>query len=127
GAQRGTSRCGRSCRGHVHCTGGSAMKHKVKRVHFVGVGGSGMSGIAEVLATQGYQVSGSDLTESAVTRRLQKLGVRVWIGHAAEHASGADAVVISTAVAPDNPEVIEARARGVPIVPRAQMLAELMR
>ena len=103
------------------------MKHKVKHVHFVGVGGAGMSGIAEVLATQGYQVSGSDLADNAATRRLAKLGVKIWIGHEAEHASGADAVVVSTAVAPDNPEVLAARARGVPIVPRAQMLAELMR
>ncbi|MDQ6621135.1 MAG: UDP-N-acetylmuramate--L-alanine ligase [Pseudomonadota bacterium] len=103
------------------------MKHKVKRVHFVGIGGAGMSGIAEVLATQGYKVSGSDLAESAVTRRLANLGVRICIGHEAEHCAGADAVVVSTAVAPDNPEVTAARARGVPIVPRAQMLAELMR
>ena len=103
------------------------MKHKVKRVHFVGIGGAGMSGIAEVLATQGYQVSGSDLAENAATRRLRNLGVVIWIGHAAEHARGADAVVVSTAVAADNPEVLEARTRGVPVVPRAQMLAELMR
>ncbi len=103
------------------------MKHKVKRVHFVGIGGAGMSGIAEVLATQGYQVSGSDLAQNAATRRLAGLGVKIWIGHEAQHAAGADAVVVSTAVAPDNPEVLEGRARGVPIVPRAQMLAELMR
>jgi UDP-N-acetylmuramate--alanine ligase len=103
------------------------MKHKVKRVHFVGIGGAGMSGIAEVLATQGYRVSGSDLAASAVTRRLAGLGVTIAIGHAATNQTGADAVVVSTAVATDNPEVVAARERGVPIVPRALMLAELMR
>ena len=103
------------------------MRHKVKRVHFVGIGGAGMSGIAEVLATQRYRVSGSDLHESAATRRLRALGVDIAIGHAAANAEGADAVVVSTAVAPDNPEVVAARERGVPIVPRALMLAELMR
>ncbi len=103
------------------------MKHKVKHIHFVGVGGSGMSGIAEVLAHLGYTVSGSDLAASATTRRLEGEGVRVMIGHAAEHAAGADAVVVSTAVKEDNPEVIAARSRHIPVVPRAQMLAELMR
>ncbi|MBK6601652.1 MAG: UDP-N-acetylmuramate--L-alanine ligase [Betaproteobacteria bacterium] len=104
-----------------------AMKHKVKRIHFVGIGGAGMSGIAEVLATQGYQVSGSDLAASAVTRRLAGLGIAIHIGHAAAHVAGTDAVVVSTAVAADNPEVVAARAAGVPVVPRALMLAELMR
>ena len=103
------------------------MKHKVKHVHFVGIGGAGMSGIAEVLATQGYRVSGSDVAEGAATRRLRALGIDVAIGHAAAHADGADAVVVSTAVASDNLEVAAARERGVPIVPRALMLAELMR
>ena len=103
------------------------MKHKVKRVHFVGIGGAGMSGIAEVLATQGYQVSGSDLAASAATRRLAGLGVKIAIGHDARNVEGADAVVVSTAVAADNAEIAVARARGVPIVPRALMLAELMR
>jgi len=103
------------------------MKHKVKRVHFVGIGGAGMSGIAEVLATQGYQVSGSDLAESAVTRRLAALGATIAVGHAAANVAGADAVVVSTAVAGDNPEVAAARERGIPVVPRALMLAELMR
>ncbi|HEX6793093.1 MAG TPA: UDP-N-acetylmuramate--L-alanine ligase [Casimicrobiaceae bacterium] len=103
------------------------MRHKVKRVHFVGIGGAGMSGIAEVLATQRYRVSGSDLHESAATRRLRALGVDIAIGHAAANSDGADAVVVSTAVAHDNPELIAARERGVPIVPRALMLAELMR
>ena len=103
------------------------MKHKVKRVHFVGIGGAGMSGIAEVLATQGYQVSGSDLAASAVTRCLAGLGVKIAIGHDVRHVEGADAVVVSTAVAADNPEIAAARERGIPIVPRALMLAELMR
>jgi UDP-N-acetylmuramate--alanine ligase len=103
------------------------MKHKVKRVHFVGIGGAGMSGIAEVLANQGFEVSGSDLAASATTRRLAALGIRIAIGHAAENAAQADAVVVSTAVAETNPEVVMARARHVPVVPRAQMLAELMR
>ncbi len=103
------------------------MRHKVKHVHFVGIGGAGMSGIAEVLANQHYRVSGSDLAENAATRRLRVLGIDVAIGHRAANAEGADAVVVSTAVAPDNPEVIAARERGVPIVPRALMLAELMR
>ena len=103
------------------------MRHKVKRVHFVGIGGAGMSGIAEVLATQRYRVSGSDLAESAATRRLRALGVDIAIGHRASNADGADAVVVSSAVAGDNPEVIAARERGIPIVPRALMLAELMR
>ncbi|HEX2390878.1 MAG TPA: Mur ligase domain-containing protein, partial [Casimicrobiaceae bacterium] len=103
------------------------MKHKVKRVHFVGIGGAGMSGIAEVLATLRYHVSGSDLVESAATRRLRALGVDIAIGHRDTNADGADAVVVSSAVAPDNPEVVRARERGIPIVPRALMLAELMR
>ena len=103
------------------------MKHKVKRIHFVGVGGSGMSGIAEVLANQGFEVSGSDLAASATTRRLADKGVRVTIGHTAENVTGADAVVTSTAVKSDNPEVVAAREQHIPIVPRAQMLAELMR
>ncbi|MEW6165143.1 MAG: UDP-N-acetylmuramate--L-alanine ligase [Pseudomonadota bacterium] len=103
------------------------MKHKVKRIHFVGIGGAGMSGIAEVLANQGFEVSGSDLAESATTHRLAGKGVRVVIGHTAENALGADAVVVSTAVREDNPEVVAARERHIPVVPRAQMLAELMR
>lgn len=103
------------------------MKHKVKNIHFVGVGGAGMSGIAEVMANLGYGVSGSDLAASATTRRLEAEGVRVVIGHAAENVAAADAVVISTAVKSDNPEVQAARERHIPVVPRAQMLAELMR
>ncbi|TAJ19878.1 MAG: UDP-N-acetylmuramate--L-alanine ligase [Rugosibacter sp.] len=103
------------------------MRHKVKRIHFVGIGGAGMSGIAEVLANQGFEVSGSDLAASATTRRLAALGVRIAIGHTADNAAQADAVVVSTAVAESNPEVVMARSRQVPVVPRAQMLAELMR
>ena len=103
------------------------MKHKVKHVHFVGIGGIGMSGIAEVLLNLGYQVSGSDTGESAVTRHLQSLGARIYKGHAPEQIEGANAVVISSAVAEDNPEVVAARAGTIPVVPRALMLAELMR
>ena len=103
------------------------MKHKVKNIHFVGIGGSGMSGIAEVLSNLGYSVSGSDLADNATTRRLAGLGIRTLVGHAEANIAGADAVVVSTAVKADNPEVIAARARKVPVVPRAQMLAELMR
>ena len=103
------------------------MRHKVKRIHFVGIGGSGMSGIAEVLANLGYRVSGSDIASNGAIERLAKLGASVAIGHAAEHVADADAVVVSTAVKPDNPEVIAARERRVPVVPRALMLAELMR
>ncbi len=103
------------------------MKHKVKRLHFVGIGGSGMSGIAEVLLNLGYQVSGSDLAANSATERLAGLGALITIGHSAKNVAAADAVVISTAVKGDNPEVIAARARRVPVVPRALMLAELMR
>ena len=103
------------------------MKHKVKNIHFVGIGGSGMSGIAEVLYNLGFGVSGSDLADNATTRRLAGLGMRIAAGHVAENVQDADAVVVSTAVQEDNPEVRAARARKVPVVPRAQMLAELMR
>ena len=103
------------------------MKHIVKHIHFVGIGGAGMSGIAEVLVNLGYQVSGSDLAKNAVTDRLAALGARIAIGHAEENIDGANAVVVSTAVRSDNPEVLAARHRRIPIVPRAVMLAELMR
>ncbi|HEV8517871.1 MAG TPA: UDP-N-acetylmuramate--L-alanine ligase [Burkholderiales bacterium] len=103
------------------------MKYKVKRVHFVGIGGAGMSGIAEVLLNLGFEVSGSDLNDNAVTRRLQRLGAKVLQGHAAANIASADAVVVSSAVKDDNPEVIAARAHKIPVVPRALMLAELMR
>src|SRR5690348_10372274 len=107
--------------------GARTMKHKVRRIHFVGIGGAGMSGIAEVLANLGYQVSGSDLAANTATRRLAGLGVKVFHGHRPEQIEGADAVVLSSAVQPDNPEVVSARERHVPLVPRALMLAELMR
>ncbi len=103
------------------------MKHAIKHIHFVGVGGAGMSGIAEILFNLGYTISGSDLSDSATLRRLQDLGIRTCVGHAASHIAGADAVVTSTAVQPDNPEVLAARQRKIPVVPRAMMLAELMR
>jgi UDP-N-acetylmuramate--alanine ligase len=97
------------------------------RVHFVGIGGTGMSGIAEVLCTLGYQVSGSDTADTAVTRRLVKLGANVHRGHAAANVLGTDCVVVSSAIRPDNAELMEARAQRIPVVPRAEMLAELMR
>lgn len=103
------------------------MKHAVKKIHFVGIGGAGMSGIAEILHNLGYTVSGSDAHASATTERLAQLGIRVAIGHDAQHLQGADALVTSTAVKPDNPEVLAARAQRIPVVPRAVMLAELMR
>ncbi|MGZ9075167.1 MAG: Mur ligase domain-containing protein, partial [Burkholderiaceae bacterium] len=103
------------------------MKHAVKHIHFVGIGGSGMSGIAEVLLTLGYRVSGSDTASTATTRRLAQLNATISLGHRAEHIDGANVVVVSSAVGSDNPEVLEARAKRVPIVPRAVMLAELMR
>ena len=103
------------------------MKHKVKHLHFIGIGGSGMSGIAEVLLNLGYNVSGSDLSESATVKRLKSLGATVVTGHAASNIAGADVVVTSSAVKADNPEVVAAKAAHVPVVPRAMMLAELMR
>ncbi|WP_428140872.1 UDP-N-acetylmuramate--L-alanine ligase [Delftia acidovorans] len=103
------------------------MKHAIHHIHFVGIGGAGMSGIAEVLHNLGYAISGSDLSDSATLRRLAGLGIATHVGHAAAHIEGADAVVTSTAVQSDNPEVLAARERKIPVVPRALMLAELMR
>ncbi len=103
------------------------MKHKVKQLHFIGIGGSGMSGIAEVLLNLGYTVSGSDIAESAPVKRLRSLGAKIMIGHAAVNIGGTDVVVTSSAVKPDNPEVVAAKAARVPVIPRAMMLAELMR
>lgn len=103
------------------------MKHKVKHIHFVGIGGSGMSGIAEVLLNLGYTISGSDLGSNGATERLAQAGATIYLGHAATHIQNADAIVTSTAVKGDNPEVLAARAKHIPIVPRALMLAELMR
>lgn len=103
------------------------MKHAVRHIHFVGIGGSGMSGIAEVLHNLGYVISGSDLAGSATLQRLSGMGIKTYIGHAASHLDLADAVVTSTAVQADNPEVLAAREKKIPVVPRALMLAELMR
>lgn len=103
------------------------MKHKVKNIHFIGIGGSGMSGIAEVLVNLGFNVTGSDLASNSVTARLQAAGAAVYQGHQKENLTDADVVVVSSAVNEANPEVKEARARGIPVVPRALMLAELMR
>jgi UDP-N-acetylmuramate--alanine ligase len=100
---------------------------RVRRVHFVGVGGAGMSGIAEVLHNLGYAVSGSDMRENAVTRRLAEMGVQVFIGHDAGHVADCDVVVVSTAIPAENPEILAAREHRIPVVPRAEMLAELMR
>ena len=103
------------------------MLGRTRRIHFVGVGGIGMSGIAELLANLGYDVTGSDAKRSDVTARLETLGVRIWTGHDAAHVGAADVVVTSSAIRQDNPEVAEARRRHVPVIPRAEMLAELMR
>ena len=103
------------------------MKYAIRHIHFIGIGGSGMSAIAEVLQGLGYTISGSDIAGSATLVRLGSLGIKVFVGHDARHIEGADAVVVTTAVHEDNPEVTEARARRIPVVPRAIMLAELMR
>lgn len=103
------------------------MQRKVKRIHFVGIGGIGMSGIAEVLLNLGYGISGSDVQASDTTKRLQQLGAKVGVGHAAENIGNADVVVTSTAVRTDNPEVIEAHRKNIPVIPRAEMLAELLK
>jgi UDP-N-acetylmuramate--alanine ligase len=103
------------------------MKHKVKNIHFVGIGGAGMSGIAEVLLNLDFKVSGSDLAKNDTTKRLEKFGATVYQGHATENLSEADVVVVSSAVNEKNPEIIAARAKNIPVVPRALMLAELMR
>jgi UDP-N-acetylmuramate--alanine ligase len=103
------------------------MKHAIRHIHFVGIGGSGMSGIAEILFNLGYQISGSDLSDRSVLQRLSSMGIQTYVGHAASHVEKADAVVTSTAVKASNPEVVKAREMHIPIVPRALMLAELMR
>ena len=103
------------------------MKFLVNHLHFVGIGGAGMSGIAEVLLNLGYVVSGSDIAASPVTERLQSLGARISLGHDKKNIRGADAVIVSSAVKADNPEVTAARELDIPVVPRAVMLAELMR
>ena len=103
------------------------MKHAVKNIHFIGLGGSGMSGIAEVLHNLGYGVSGSDLSPSSTLQRLSDMGIKTFVGHSAQNLSHVDAVVTSTAVQANNPEVLAAREKKIPVVPRAMMLAELMR
>ncbi|MCB1042242.1 MAG: UDP-N-acetylmuramate--L-alanine ligase [Acidobacteria bacterium] len=103
------------------------MFRKIKEIHFVGIGGAGMSGIAEILLSLGYKVTGSDLAAGATTKRLETLGAKIFVGHNPEHIMGAEVVVTSSAIQPDNPEVIAARYRNIPIIPRAEMLAELMR
>jgi UDP-N-acetylmuramate--alanine ligase len=103
------------------------MRHRVQRIHFVGIGGSGMSGIAEILQASGYTVSGSDVRDSAVCERLRSLGIELRIGHDSEAIHGAHVVVYSSAVSPSNPEIEAAHAQAIPVIPRAEMLAELMR
>ncbi|HET6756304.1 MAG TPA: Mur ligase domain-containing protein, partial [Burkholderiales bacterium] len=103
------------------------MKHKVKHIHFVGIGGAGMSGIAEVMLNLGFAVSGSDLHDTAVVRRLRELGAAITIGHHSENIAGTDVLVVSSAVPRENVEAAAARGRAIPVVPRAIMLAELMR
>jgi UDP-N-acetylmuramate--alanine ligase len=103
------------------------MKHAIKHIHFIGLGGAGMSGIAEVLHNLGYVISGSDLSDSSTLQRLARLGIKTFVGHAASNLALVDAVVTSTAVQADNPEVLAAREKRIPVVPRALMLAELMR
>ncbi|PID45458.1 MAG: UDP-N-acetylmuramate--L-alanine ligase [Proteobacteria bacterium] len=102
-------------------------RRRIKHIHFVGIGGSGMGGIAEIISNLGYRVTGSDIAQGAMTNRLKHLGAEIFIGHAAENIAGANVVVISSAVSEDNPEVIEARAKGIPVIARAEMLAEIMR
>ena len=102
------------------------MKHKVKKIHFIGIGGVGMSGIAEVLFNLGYQVSGSDMGQSYATDRLQELGVPVYFGHAASNVGESDVIVTSSAIPQTNPEIEYGLKQHIPIVPRAQMLAELI-
>jgi UDP-N-acetylmuramate--alanine ligase len=103
------------------------MFKKIQHIHFVGIGGSGMSGIAEVLLNLGYKVSGSDLKATPVTDRLEKLGVRIGIGHRPQNIEGVHVVVTSTAVSSQNPEVMAAKTKGIPVIPRIEMLAEIAR
>jgi len=110
-----------------NAAGKGGMRTKVRRIHMVGIGGSGMSGIAEVLLNLGYDVGGSDLAYGPVVKRLKQLGADIAIGHGRENVGAADVVVRSSAVTADNPELVEAKSRGIPIIPRAEMLAELMR
>ncbi len=113
--------------GRVYAADTDQGMGRIRRIHFVGIGGAGMSGIAEVLHNLGYEITGSDLHESSATRHLESLGLRIVIGHSSENVRASDVVVISSAVSEDNPEVIAARAQRIPVIPRAEMLAELMR
>ena len=101
--------------------------YQFKKIHFVGIGGIGMSGIAEVLKNMGYKITGSDIKESETVKRLKKLGIKVFIGHSKENIDETDVVVFSSAVKPDNPEIVKAKSLGIPVIPRAEMLAELCR
>src|SRR5690606_2476444 len=113
---------------HLRTTGtGLMFRGRVRHVHFIGVGGIGMSGLAEILRTLEFDVSGSDLREGETTRRLTRLGVRIDVGHVAQNVRDADVVVYSSAIPAENPEMVEARALGIPVITRAEMLAELMR
>jgi len=103
------------------------MRKRIRNIHFVGIGGIGMSGIAEVLLNLGYTVSGSDLAETEITKKLEELGARIGTPHRAENIGNADVLVVSTAIAPNNPEVLIAQAKGIPVIPRAEMLAELLK
>ena len=103
------------------------MRTKFTKIHMIGIGGSGMSGIAEVLLNLGYEVHGSDMADGPVVQRLRALGADIHIGHAAENVDDVSVLVKSSAVAEDNPEVLAARQKGIPVIPRAEMLAELMR
>ncbi|MFB3148834.1 MAG: Mur ligase domain-containing protein, partial [Thermodesulfobacteriota bacterium] len=103
------------------------MYGKIKRIHFVGIGGIGMSGIAEVLLNMGYEITGSDIGESATVKRLMDLGAKINIGHSGKNVEGSGVVVISSAIKSDNPEVLRAKEINIPVIPRAEMLAELMR
>ena len=100
---------------------------RVRRIHFIGIGGAGMGGIAEVLANEGYQISGSDIATNAVTQRLSELGATIFIGHEASHVAGASVVVVSTAIKSDNAEVVAAREQRIPVVRRAEALGEVTR
>src|SRR5690606_16860432 len=131
-AQARADRCGGAHRRRVpRARGGPPMTNdrmgRIRIVHFVGIGGAGMAGIAEVLLSLGYTVQGSDLRRSALTERLERLGAKVWLGHREEHVENADVVVVSSAVSADNAEVVAAQRRRIPVVPRAEMLGELMR
>jgi UDP-N-acetylmuramate--alanine ligase len=103
------------------------MYRKIKHIHFVGIGGIGMSGIAEVLLNLGYRVSGSDIRDSEITRRLKNLGANIYYGHRRENVRAVDVMVFSSAIKMDNPEILEAKDKSIPVIPRAEMLAELMR